>query len=593
MRGSDIIVEMLVAYGVEYVFGVPGDTSIRLYDSLYQRRDVITHVMARDERSAAFMADAYARLSGRPSVCESPSGAGALYTVPGVAEANASSVPVIALTSGIDLASEYKGVITELDHHMLYKTITKWSTFMKRYDKIPDTLRRAFRVATTGRPGAVHIAFPQEVLNAEIPGGEADVYAEDACRFYPTFRVRCERSEVDRAAEFLVAAERPVIVAGGGAINARAWHELTELAELLDAPVGTSISGKGAIAETHPLAIGVVGDNGYRDYANEIVAEADLLFYVGNKTGSVTTIRWTLPHHEHPPRIIQLDIDPELIGNNYPTEVGLVGDAKLILADLVAAVRERAPRPRPAVAARIAGLRAAWWKTQAAAMESDQTPIKPQRVMAALRRVLPRDAVVIADAGTPTPYVSAFLEIPEPGRQVIIPRAYGGLGYAIPARGGRGARPAWTCGGGSVRRREFRHVGRRVGDPRPAGATGGHRQLQQPLVRLDQGTAVHPLGRALLGRGLLRVGPRRHGARLRDGWDQSGGRGRPGGRAHPRAGLGSAHAGGRLHGIGGEGPAAGQLLAERRSFEQGRTWVHAPHRGMLMAGVATADGGRA
>ncbi len=236
VRGSDLIVEMLVAYGVEYVFGVPGDTSIRLYDSLYARRDVITHVMARDERSAAFMADAYARLSGRPSVCESPSGAGALYTVPGVAEANASSVPVIALTSGIDLASEYKGVITELDHHMLYKTITKWSTFMKRYDKIPDTLRRAFRVATTGRPGAVHIAFPQEVLNAEIPGGEEDIYAEDACRFYPTFRVRCEQSEVDRAAELLVAAERPVIVAGGGAINARAWHELTELAGLRTLP---------------------------------------------------------------------------------------------------------------------------------------------------------------------------------------------------------------------------------------------------------------------------------------------------------------------------------------------------------------------
>ena len=454
MRGSDIIVEMLVAYGVEYVFGVPGDTSIRLYDSLHERRDVITHVLARDERSAAFMADTYARLTGRPSVCESPSGAGALYTVPGVAEANASSVPVIALTSGIDLASEYKGVITELDHHMLYKTITKWSTFMKRYDKIPDTLRRAFRVATTGRPGAVHIAFPQEVLNAEIPGGEEDIYAEDACRFYPTFRVRCEQSEVDRAAEFLVAAKRPVIVAGGGAINARAWHELTELAELLDAPVGTSISGKGAIAETHPLAIGVVGDNGYRDYANDLVAEADLLFYVGNKTGSVTTIRWTLPHHENPPRIVQLDIDPQLIGNNYPTEVGLVGDAKLILADLVAAVRERAPRPRPAVAARIASLRAAWWKSQAAAMESDQTPIKPQRVMAALRRVLPEDAVVIADAGTPTPYVSAFLEIPRPGRQVIIPRAYGGLGYAIPAVVGAAlARPGQAvvglCGDGS------------------------------------------------------------------------------------------------------------------------------------------------
>jgi acetolactate synthase I/II/III large subunit len=454
LQGSDVIVEMLVAYGVEYVFGVPGDTSVRLYDALYRRRDEITHVLARDERSASFMADAYARLTGRPGVCESPSGAGALYNVPGVAEANASSVPVIAFTSGIDLASEYKGVITELDHHMLYKTITKWSTFMKRYDKIPDTLRRAFRVATSGRPGSVHIAFPQEVLNAEIPGGEEDIYVEEECRSYPTHRVRCEKAEVERAAEYLVAAERPVIVAGGGAIIARAWDELTELAELLDAPVGTSISGKGAIAETHPLALGVVGDNGYRDYANQFVAEADLLFYVGNKTGSVTTVRWTLPDHKSPPRIVQLDIDAQLIGNNYPTQVGLVGDAKLILADLVDAVRACGPRRRPEVAARIAGMRAAWWERQTEALESEAEPIKPQRVMAAFKRVLPDDAVIIADAGTPTPYLCAYLELARPGRSLIIPRAYGGLGYAIPAVVGAAlAQPGrpivGVCGDGS------------------------------------------------------------------------------------------------------------------------------------------------
>jgi acetolactate synthase-1/2/3 large subunit len=160
VRGSDIIVEMLIAYDVDYVFGVAGDTSVRLYESLYDSRDRITHILARDERSASFMADAYARLTFKPGVCESPSGAGALYTVPGVAEANASSVPVIALTSGVDLASEGKGTITELDHHVLYQSITKWSHFIKRYDKIPDTMRRAFRIATTGRPGAVHVAFP-------------------------------------------------------------------------------------------------------------------------------------------------------------------------------------------------------------------------------------------------------------------------------------------------------------------------------------------------------------------------------------------------------------------------------------------------
>jgi acetolactate synthase-1/2/3 large subunit len=433
---------MLIEYGVEHVFGVSGDTSIKLYESLYDRRDRITHVLCRDERSASFAADAYARLAFKPGVCESPSGAGALYTVPGIAEANASSVPVIAFTSGIDLASEGKGTITELDHHVLYKSITKWSHFVKRYDKIPDALRRAFRVATTGRPGAVHVAFPQEVLNSEVPGGERDIYAEAACRGYPTYRGRAERSLLEQAAGLLLAVERPVIIAGGGVINARAWNELVVLAEMLSAPVGTTITGKGAIAENHPLAIGVVGDNGYRDYANRLVAEADLLFYIGCKTGSVTTIKWTLPDPRNAPVVIHLDIDPQLIGNNYPTDVGLVGDAQLILADLVAVVGARDPRAHAGVAERIASLRAEWWASVAEKAASDQAPLKPHRVMAALSRVLPEDAIVIADAGTPTPYTAAYYDVRRPGRHVIIPRAYGGLGYAIPATiGAKTARP--------------------------------------------------------------------------------------------------------------------------------------------------------
>lgn len=454
VRGSDIIVEMLIEYGVENVFGVSGDTSVSLYESLYERRDRITHVLCRDERSASFAADAYARLTFKPGVCESPSGAGALYTVPGVAEANASSVPVIALTSGIDLASEGKGTITELDHHVLYKSITKWSHFVKRYDKIPDALRRAFRVATTGRPGAVHVAFPQEVLNSEVPCGERDIYAEPACRGYPSYRGRAERALIDRAAGLLLACDRPVIVAGGGVINARAWNELAAVAELLSAPVGTTITGKGAIPEDHPLAIGVVGDNGYRDYANRLVAEADLLFYIGCKTGSVTTIKWTLPDPHRAPRVIHLDIDPQLIGNNYPTDVGLVGDAQLVLGDLAAVLSALRPAVREGVTEAIASSRAEWWESVAGKAASDQTPLKPHRVMAALARVLPEDAVVIADAGTPTPYIAAYYDVRRPGRNVVIPRAYGGLGYAIPATiGAKIGRPeqlvVGLCGDGS------------------------------------------------------------------------------------------------------------------------------------------------
>jgi acetolactate synthase I/II/III large subunit len=444
MRGSDIIVEMLIQYGVEYVFGVPGDTSVLLYESFAGRRGEITHILCRDERSASFMADAYARLTNRPGVCECPSGAGALYNTPGVAEANASSIPVIALTSGIDLASEDKGTITELDHHVLYQTITKWSTFMKRYTRIPDTLRRAFRIATSGRPGSVHIAFPQEILKAEVPDGEKDIYAEPQCSRYPSFPARAERAKIEEAAKLLMKAERPVIVAGGGIWISGAQDELRGLAERLSAPVGTTVTGKGAFPEEHPLALGVIGDNGSRDYALEIIGEADLVFYVGCKTGSVATCNWSIPDARKPPPIIHLDIDPRLIGNNYPTAIDLIGDARANLTELAGALEHDIPGKRGEIIARIADLRAAWWEGAREAMTSAKVPFKPQRIMAALARSLPESAVVIADAGTPTPYLCAYLDIEGPGRRIIIPRAYGGLGYAIPAAVGASLARPWT-----------------------------------------------------------------------------------------------------------------------------------------------------
>src|SRR5512133_3466868 len=158
LTGAQVLVRMLLEYNVEVIFGVPGDTSLALYEAIYDAGDRIEHVLARDERSATFMADAYARLSHRPGVCECPSGAGALYSVPGVAEANSSSIPVILLSSGISLAGEGKGTITELEQHKLFEPITKFSSFLKTAEKIPETIRRAFRIATTGRPGAVHLA---------------------------------------------------------------------------------------------------------------------------------------------------------------------------------------------------------------------------------------------------------------------------------------------------------------------------------------------------------------------------------------------------------------------------------------------------
>jgi len=447
VKVGEALVRLLEAYGVQYIFGVPGDTSMPFYDALYDAPGNIRHILTRDERSASFMADVYARLSYKPGVCEGPSGGGATYILPGVAEAHASSIPLVVLTSDTPLSGDEKGVLTELDQEALFAPVTKWRTRIKRAEKTAETVARAFRVATSGRPGAVQITFPHDILDEEV---ETSLLSSGAhYQVYPTHRTRPDPSAVKQAAELLWAAERPVMIAGGGAIISQAWDEISQLAELLTMPVGTSINGKGSIAENHPLSIGVVGGNGARPCANEVVAQADLILYVGCRTDSVTTINWTLPSPTSGVTILHVDVDPTEIGNNYPTAVGLVGDAKLALADLREALSEDGRR-RSANKSRLDEISARtsnWWEQVQPKMVSDSVPIKPQRVMKELTEALPADSVIVADAGTGTPFTSAFYKSPA-GRYVVIPRGYGGLGYALPGViGAKLARPQATVVG--------------------------------------------------------------------------------------------------------------------------------------------------
>jgi acetolactate synthase-1/2/3 large subunit len=425
---------MLLEYKVEVIFGVPGDTSLTLYEAIHDALPKIRHVMARDERSAGFMADAYARISCKPGICECPSGAGALYSIPGVAEANASSIPVILFTSDISLADEGKGAITALDHHKLFEPVTKWSTFLKQVEKIPETVRRAFRVATTGRPGAVHLAFPQEVLTREFPGNAQMIFPEPECVDYPAYRTRGSRKHLEEAVGYLLKSTRPVIIAGGGANHSQAGQEIIALSEWLAAPVVTTISGQGIMPDDHPLALGVVGDNGFHPYANQAVEEGDLLLYVGCKRGSVSTIRWTLPSYQPTRKIIQIDLDPVQLSNNFANTLDIAGDARLVLADLVELLKKegRPRKPSPWVD-ELNYTRALFWEESRAALHSGAVPIKPQRIIHELNQRLPSPAIVIADAGTPTPYITRFLKLQGGGSRFLIPRAFGGLGYAIPA----------------------------------------------------------------------------------------------------------------------------------------------------------------
>jgi len=258
-------------------------------------------------------------------------------------------------------------------------------------------------------------------------------------------RIVPDQALVERAAAELAAAERPVIVAGGGVLTSGAWDELTALAERLNVPVATSINGKGSIAESSGVAIGVIGGNGARPYANACLADADLVIYIGSRTDSTTTCHWTLPPIDNPPKVIQIDVEPFEVGNNYPLVVGLVGDAKLTLAAILEAI------PRPGSVAdrnhpRIARLRedrATYWRDVERQSSERSTPIKPAQVVRAMRSALDDDTIIVADPGTPTPFLGAQYEVRRPGRTTVIPRAHGGLGYAIP-----GVVGAWYAGGG-------------------------------------------------------------------------------------------------------------------------------------------------
>ena len=434
MTGAEALVRMLLEYQVEFVFGVPGDTSLPLYEALYDVTPRIRHIMARDERSASFMADAYARISHKPGICECPSGAGALYSIPGVAEANASSIPVILFTSDISLAYEGKGTITELDCQKLFEPITKWSGTIKQTEKIPETLRRAFRIATTGRPGAVHLAFPQETFTGELHSERQNIFVEPECAVYPAYRTRGGRDVLQELMKYLLQAKRPVIVVGGGANHSQAAQEVITLSEWMAAPVVTTISGQGIMPDDHPLALGVVGDNGFHPYANRAVEESDLLLYVGCKMGSVSTIHWTLPSYCPDRRIIQIDLDPKQLSNNFPNTLSVAGDSKLVLQDLVLLLKREGDARSPSLW--VEGLndeRSCFWQDSEAMFHSESIPIKPQRIINALNRRLPFPSIVIADAGTPTPYITRFLKMQGSGSRFIIPRSYGGLGYAIPA----------------------------------------------------------------------------------------------------------------------------------------------------------------
>jgi acetolactate synthase-1/2/3 large subunit len=540
LTGAEAVVRMLQAHEVEIVFGLCGDTSLPLYDALYRLDHGITHILTRDERSAAYMADAYARVTGKVGVCEGPSGGGATYILPGVVEANESSVPVLAITTDIAVASRGRFTLTELDQEALFRPLTKWNQVIDRAAAIPRALRAAFTAMTTGRPGAAHLGLPFDVQNETVAADE--IRADPSFGAYPARRVAPDAAEVRAAAEVIRAAQDPLFICGGGVVISGAEGELAALAEALDAPVATTVSGQGSLADDHPLAVGVVGSNGGTPETRALVDAADTVIFVGCRAGSVTTERWRHPAPDKV-RVVHVDIDPAAIGVNYQTEAALVGDARLCLAALARELEAGGTHGdgRTLDAAQVAGRKAEKFARFRELAEGQATPIRPERVIAELQAALPRDALVVADPGTPCPYVSAYLEFATTGRHFISNRAHGALGYALPALRPAGLhrcplRPARRKVRGPDGGWQLRFRGGRAGDGGAARAADHLRGLRQRFIRLDQGRPTTRLRRAFLLGGFRPYRARQGGRGLRSARLARGRSGRAGAGARRRAG---------------------------------------------------------
>jgi acetolactate synthase-1/2/3 large subunit len=424
--GAEATVDLLAGHGVKHIFGLCGDTSLPFYDALGSLNHGMEHILTRDERHAGYMADAYARVTGKPGVCEGPSGGGATYMLPALIEAGDSSVPILAITTDVATTSVGRFPLTELDQEALFKPVTKWNSLIRSPDVLPRMLRKAFREMTTGRPGSVHLGLPFDVQKAQVNAD--DIWADERFSNYPALPQSPNLNSVLEVLAALKTAKTPVIVCGGGVILAGGTAALAVFTEKLDIPVCTTVSGQGSLAETHPNCAGVVGSNGGQPAIRSLVDEADLIFYIGCRAGSVTTERWRSP--KAGTTVVHMDNDPAVIGACYQTKAAMVCDARLGLEALILELGAVFGKNGTV---RVLAAKTEKWKAFAPLAVSNKMPIKPERVLADLAKHLPDDAVVCADPGTPCPYFSAWFEWRKPGRYFITNRAHGALGFAIGA----------------------------------------------------------------------------------------------------------------------------------------------------------------
>lgn len=419
--GYQFIANTLKGYGLTHIFYV--EAMLRMVNRQFGEMDV-DRVMAHSENAAAYMADGYARMSGKPGVCMCQS-IGSANLAGGIHEAWLANSPVIAFTGKKPPTYQYRGCYQEADHRLLYEGITKFNADVSESEQLSTVLRQCYRSAVTGKPRPVHADMSNHTGRViEVGSVSQPVVVEEKYVRYPAFRPAAEQSDIDLAADKINHAEKPVLVLGRGAAISGAGQEAYAFAKKADIPVVTSPDGKALIDETDELWCGIVGEYGM-DCANRTVMDADLVIFVGTQTGDQTTLSWKVPALSA--AVVQIDIDPTELGKNYPNCTNLLGDAKVVLSQLLKGI-DKAEHP-------------SWKKTvQGYVRETldeyeekqnrDTLPIRPERLCMEISKALPDDAVLVADTGYSAVWSSTMLRM-KPSQKYL--RAAGSLGWSYPA----------------------------------------------------------------------------------------------------------------------------------------------------------------
>ena len=422
MKGSRLIAHLLKAHGVTHVFFM--DAVLRR--ALAEMEDFgITRILGHSEKAVAYMADGYARVSGRPGICFAQS-VGAANLAAGMQDPYLGHSPVIAMTGRHVAPFQYRNAYQEVDHGPLYAAVTKFHGRIDVQEQIPLLFRAAFREATTGTPRPVHLdvaGFTGDALT--IAEGTFDLTVDDAHTRFPAFRPAPDPAAVERAVAAIKTSKRPAIVADRGVIISGASAALARFAERIQSPVVVTLDAKHAMLEDHKLFRGAVGLYG-RGCANHVVAEADLVIYAGSNTSDHTTANWTMP--KQGTAIIQIDIDPLEIGRNYPGVIGMLSDVR---AGLEALAVDADAQKHDDWLAHTQKFVDEWRVEAEQARSSDQLPMRPERLVKELNEVLPKDAIVIADTGYAALWTGTLLYLKHPAQQYF--RAAGSLGWSFPA----------------------------------------------------------------------------------------------------------------------------------------------------------------